>query len=603
MQFIEKEFSDYNNQLVKRLLQFVFAYKTPLFLVLLGLTVITLSDVATPLVLQQVIDRYIVIDQEKFPEFLKLSIEERFQGITFFSLIYLTLITLNYLARFLRRFMNAKITQFVLRDIRIKLIDHCMHQSTNFFTKTPIGYLLSRITSDVETINQFMEDVLPNLIINGSLVIGSIVVLFILNPLLAGYTLLLFPIMIICSLLFKKYLRQTYRNIRRSTSILNTYIVEMVSGIRIVRFFNQNERIKTTFQTKNETVQDAHLKEVKLYAIFNPFVSFFSTLTLAVIIYFGASFYLEDIVSLGVLLTFLSLIQKMFPPILDIIDKLNIVQMTMAGLERIFDLLDNEDKIPNNIAAPVVTQFEKELIFSNVHFRYNKEDRDVLKNINFTLHKGETLALVGYTGSGKSTIANLCNRFWDVSEGSIILDGKDLRDYELHSLRKLIKPIQQTPFFFAGSIRENIDLNNEHSLAEIEWACEAVYAKNFIDQLPEKMDTQLLENGENLSAGEKQLLSFARAICSKPQIIVLDEATANIDTEKEQLIQQALDGLLEHQTAIVIAHRLSTIERADKILVLKEGEVVEYGNHKTLMENRNLYYELYTLQNEKGIIT
>ncbi len=598
----EQQFQGYDAILLARIFNFLRPYKGMVSLALIGTLFSVLPQLLRPVVIQRVIDRYLVIDPQKFPTSLGLSLIERKESLLPFVYLFLGLSFIEFLASFTKSFMSNKLGQKVMADVRGQLIHHTLHQSVSFLTKTPIGTLLTRITSDVNTLNQFIIDVLPTLITDISLMLGIIVILFVLSPPLGLVTVATLPLLLLIAYFFQKMARKAYRQIRRSNSLLNTFIVESLSGIRVVRDFTQEKQVGDDFLKRNKALREANLAEVHLYAIFRPLITVSSSLATAVILFVGGYFALEGIVSVGVVMAFINLMTRFFNPILEIIDKFTVVQLTMASSERIFSLLEVDEEIPTHPEAISLDKFSDSLVFDNVSFRYNESDPYALKEVSFTLKKGETLAVVGYTGSGKSTLANLCNRSWDVVQGSLHIDGHDIREYSLDSIRKRIQPIQQTPLFFTTTIRENIDLNNRHTLEEIKEACRLVHADTFIERLPQGLETVLIDNGENLSAGERQLLSFARLVCSRPDIILLDEATANIDTEKEQLIQQSLKTLLENQTAIVIAHRLSTIRTADKILVLRKGEIVEEGDHKSLMAKQGLYHELYTLQNEKGII-
>jgi ATP-binding cassette subfamily B protein len=399
--------------------------------------------------------------------------------------------------------------------------------------------------------------------------------------------------------------------VRRRVSDVNSFLSERISGMKIIQIFAQENRTRKEFMEKNDGLLSANFSEMYVFAIFRPLISMFSTISLAVIIYFGAGLHQKGIISLGVLIAYLDLIGKFYRPLQQVSEQFTVMQSAMAGGERLFELLETEDRIPEFNKDPdnapvfcgckeVEDEDEDEddnpaISFDNVKFSY-KEGEPVLKGISFNARRGETLAIAGYTGSGKTTVANLAARFWDVDSGCITLGGVDIRKVPLKLLRKTVQTVQQDVFLFSGTIRENITLGRAFSEEELISAAEAACLMPILEKLEGGFEHKLSEGGTNLSGGQRQLIAFARVIAYDPPVLILDEATASIDTETEKLIQGGLQNLLKDRTAIVIAHRLSTIRDADRILVLSSGKIIESGSHEQLIEKQGLYYNLYSLQ-------
>ncbi|MDC7240477.1 MAG: ABC transporter ATP-binding protein, partial [Spirochaetales bacterium] len=452
----------------------------------------------------------------------------------------------------------------------------------------------SRITSDVETVNEFFESVTISVLKDVAIMIGVIVTLFILNPLLAVITVCTLPPIFMGALFFRRMARSAYRRQRHWISRVNSFLSEHIAGMEIIQIFGKERRTREQFNKDNEELLKASLSEMYVFAVFRPLVDLFTSVSLAVVIYGGSVLLNRQILSLGILIAFIDLIQKFYRPVMDMSEKFSIMQSAMAGGERIFSLLEEDHRIEDS-GTWDCCDIEGKIEFKNVNFSY-RENEPVLKNLCFTAEPGETIAVVGYTGAGKTTIASLATRLWDIDSGEILLDGRDLKEYSLSHLRGSIQSVQQDVFLFSGSLRDNITLGTDMSEEELHRAAETVQADSFISKLENGYDTELQERGKNLSGGQKQLLSFARAVAHNPSVLILDEATANIDTETEKLIQKAMDKLLEGRTSLVIAHRISTIQRADRILVLSQGELVESGTHEELLALGGLYYNLYNYQ-------
>lgn len=516
--------------------------------------------------------------------------------ISSYVVILLVILATVLISTFLMVYFSNLLGLKVMKDLRMQIYSHVLTRSMAYLSRQPVGRLVTRMTSDVETINQFFTDVLSAFIKDATIMLGALAVLFFFDVRLALVVTATLPLVLIVSNIARKKARDAFRNQRKWTSKVNSYIAENLSGIEIVKLFAQEDKTRTTFMGIDEALKKANLGEMYVFATFRPAVDFFATMTSAVVIAVGAGFYLAHAISLGTLIAFINLINMFYSPIKDMAEKYILLQSAMAGGERIFALLDADDTIPDQPKLPMPSRVRGHIEFDSVWFAY-KEDEWVLKDLSFTVEPGQMVAIVGYTGAGKTTIANLITRFWDIQKGEIRLDGNPIRDLPLHGLRRSIQPVPQDVFIFSGTIEDNIRLGTQVTEERMKLACKAVHADEFIKALPNGYATILSEGGSNLSQGQRQLLSFARVLAHDPSIIILDEATSSVDTETEQIIQRGIEGLLSGRTSIVIAHRLSTIRRADRIIVLAQGKIAETGTHDELIANKGLYYNLYLLQN------
>ena len=500
-----------------------------------------------------------------------------------------------FIFTFLQVYLQAYVGQMIMKDTRSQLFDHTVRLPLKFIDRNPIGRLVSRITNDVETINELFTDVLPALLKDFSTMIGVTIALFLLSPRLGGVALLTLPPVLIVTAIFRVRARNAFRAVRLAVSRLNAFISEHISGMRIVQLFVQEKRSHLEFRERNQGLLKANLGEMFVFATFRPIIDLLATISTAAIIYFGASFLLRDLISLGILIAFFNLIRMFYQPVQDLSEKYNILQSAMAGAERVFNLLDTEEKIEQPREPRNLDSVKGKIEFDRVNFWY-KEGEPVLKNLSFTVNPGETVAIVGYTGAGKTTITSLLTRLWDIQSGAIRLDGVDIRELSTDTLRRRAQSVLQDVFLFSDTIAENIRLGSDIPLKDIERAVGVARADTFINDFPDGLNTRLHERGGNLSMGQRQLLSFARVLAHDPDVLILDEATGNIDTETEKLIQEALGRLLKNRTSLVIAHRLSTIRNADRIIVLHKGELFESGTHEELLSARGMYYNLYQMQ-------
>ncbi|WP_304224940.1 ABC transporter ATP-binding protein [Gracilinema caldarium] len=513
------------------------------------------------------------------------------------GILFLIILILILLATFVQTFITTIIAQNIMKDIRLELFKKTIFQSTAFLSRNPVGRMVTRLTGDVETINEFFTSVLSAFLKDISVMSGVLITMIWLSPKLALITFLTLPPVAIVTAINRYKSRDAFRRQRLASSRLNSFLSERLSGVHIVQLFVKEKAVSDQFKTHNTELLKANLGEMYVYATFRPIIDFLTSLTIGVVLFFGGAYIIGLHLSLGTLIAFINLVQMFYFPVQDISEKYTILQSAMAGSERVFALMDKDEMITDKGKLTVSAQCKGKIEFKNVSFSYNGRE-PVLRHISFTVQPGEMVAIVGYTGAGKTTITNVLNRLWDIGEGTILLDDVPIEQYSLSSLRKAIVPVLQDVFLFSGTIADNIRLGLPISDKEVEDAAKAVYAHEFISKLPQGYQTRLSEGSTNISSGQRQLISFARLIAHNPRVIVLDEATSSIDTETELLIQKGLQKILTGRTSIVIAHRLSTIKHADRILVLSHGEIVESGTHDTLLKKNSLYAMLYRLQYE-----
>lgn len=511
--------------------------------------------------------------------------------------IFFVSLLIVLVATFVQIWSSNLIGQKVMVDLRMDLFNKTVGQSLHFLSLQPVGRLVTRLTSDVETINEFFSNVVVSFIKDFSIMLGVLVTLFILNPRLGLICMLSLPPVLIATSISRIKARDAFRKQRTWLSKVNAFISEHISGVNIVKLFNQEQKISKDFASHNKELLKANLGEMYVYATFRPVIEFFASTSTAIILYFGAGFHDSGLVSLGTLIAFINLIRMFYSPLQDIAEKFTILQNAMAGGERVFKLLDTDEKIINKPIQSLAKPIKGKIEFDHVWFAYKNEDW-VIKDLSFTVEPGQSLAIVGYTGSGKTTLGLLLTRMWDVQKGEIRLDGIPIKKLALDELRSAIRPVMQDVFLFSGTINENIALGLNLSQDEIIAAARNVSATDFIEKLPEGFNSKLGEGAGTLSSGQRQLLSFARVVAHNPAIVMLDEATSSIDSETEKLVQKGLEALLKGRTSIAIAHRLSTIKKADKIIVLSKGRLIEEGKHEELISKQGLYFALYQLQYE-----
>ncbi len=526
-----------------------------------------------------------------------------FPGLQSIVLIMLGTLILQGIIQYGMTYLTSWIGQKIIYDLRKKIFDHILKLDLKFFDRNPIGRVVTRVTGDVEVLFEVFSSGLVTAFGDIFLILWVLYFMFTLDYKLALVTLSVLPVLIYATSVFRKRVRDSYRRIRILVAKLNSYIQEHVTGILIVQYFGKEKRTIEEFETINRDHTDQNNKSVFYYAVFFPIVELIGAISAGLIIWYGGGQVVQGAVSIGVIISFIQFTEMFFRPIRDLSEKYNILQTAMASSERIFSLLDEKPEIQDSDVNEKAVIKNGSIEFKNVFFAYNNDDF-VLKNVSFKINDGEKVAFVGATGAGKSTIINLLSRFYEINSGMISIDGTDIKKIKQKELRKYIAVVLQDVFLFSGSIRSNITLGNmDISEQSVITAIDNVGLSTFINSLPDKLDHPVNERGSTLSVGQKQLISFARALVIDPKILILDEATSSVDTNTEMLIQDAIRKLIEGRTSIIIAHRLSTIQKCDKIIVMHKGEIKEMGTHQELLENNGLYYKLYQLQYKEENIT
>jgi ATP-binding cassette subfamily B multidrug efflux pump len=528
------------------------------------------------------------------------------RGVFRIALLVVLILVINFGLNFSQVYTMELAGQKMMHDLRMKVFSHLQELPISFFDKNPVGRLVTRLTNDIQNVHEMFTSVLINLLKDILLVVGIIILLLQLNRELALASFSVIPLIFITTLFFSHQARDVFREIRFKIAQMNSFFNENFSGIKVVQLFRRERENSRRFEKINQGYYLANMKQISIYAFFVPLVEILSSGAIGLLLWYGGGKVIQEMITLGVLVAFLSYVRMFFQPIRDLSEKYNILQSAMASLERVFSLLDEDRKISKSVRleaeplSPKKEEIRGNIEFHNVSFSYYGEDK-VLKDVSFSVREGETVAIVGATGAGKTSLLHLLERFYEVEEGAILVDGIDIRERDIIQLRSQIGLVMQDTFLFAGDIEENIRLGNRKiDEGKVRKVAQVVNAEKFIHRLPHGYKTKVGEGGETLSAGERQLLAFARALSLNPKILVLDEATSHVDPETERLIQEGLTRLLKGRTAIVIAHRLSTIQHADRIVVLYRGRVREIGTHTELMAEKGIYFRLYQLQYGKA---
>lgn len=536
--------------------------------------------VLRPILIGDAVDKYIV--------------ENDATGLLYITLIIVGLLFLEAVAQFYETYYSNWIGQSVTIDLRSKLFTHITSFKLKYFDKTAIGTLVTRCISDIETISQIFSQGLLTIMGEILKLVVVIAAMFIISWKLTLYVLLPIPLLIVAMIVFKNAIKKAFQEVRNQVAKLNAFVQEHLTGMVIVQVFNREDREKQKFEAINERHKKAHIRSVWAYSIFFPVVEILSAISLSFLVWWGAGGVLDGDIKRGHLITFILFIYMLFRPIRQLADRFNVLQMGMVGSERVFKVLDTKERIEDD--GTLTSGIKGNIKFEDVWFAYN-DDEWVLKGISFEAKEGETVAFVGATGAGKSSVVNLVNRFYEFQKGKITIDGIPIGDFDLDYLRDEIAVVLQDVFLFSNSIEKNITLeNNDIAKEQVIKAAEAVGAAQFIERLPGKYEYDVKERGGMLSVGQRQLISFIRAYVYNPKILILDEATSSVDTESEIMIQKAIDRLTENRTSIVIAHRLSTIRKADKIIVMDKGKILEQGTHNELLEAKGHYKKLFDLQ-------
>ncbi|WP_099355285.1 ABC transporter ATP-binding protein [Fredinandcohnia onubensis] len=569
-----------------RLLSYTKTHTREFIFAFLLLLLATIADIVGPILIKIFIDDYLT------PRHLPV------QPLIYLGAIYLFIHFSKVILQYFQLVKFQEIALKIIREMRIEVFSKVHKLGLKYFDKTPGGSIVSRVTNDTEAIKDMFVEVVATFVQNGVFLIGIFIAMFYLNVQLALFCLLLIPILYILMQTYRKFSSKYYHDMRERISQLNAKLNESLQGMAIIQVFRQEKRLRREFAEINDAHYQAGIKNIKLDGLLlRPAVDFIYIVTIILVLSFFGISSLESPIEIGVLYAFVNYLERFFEPVNNMMMRLSLLQQAVVASGRVFELLDHDELAPQTIGTENPSVKKGEIEFKNVSFSYDGK-RDVLKNISFTAKQGETVALVGHTGSGKSSIINLLMRFYDIERGDILIDGHSINSYENNELRHKMGLVLQDPFLFVGTIKDNLRLNNpdikDH---DIEEAAKFVQADGFIKKLEGGYDFQVVERGSTFSSGQRQLLAFARTIVTNPKILVLDEATANIDTETEEEIQKALEKMRRGRTTIAIAHRLSTIQDANLILVLHQGEIVERGTHKELLAQKGLYYKMYLLQN------
>lgn len=575
-----------DKEIIKRLIGYAKPFIPSFVLALMLIVVVVLLELVGPLIIKGVAD---ILGDEN-PVFI---------AIIGLIVIYFIVLVVGAIISYFQTMILQRAGQRIIYNIREEVFTHIEYLSIGQINSLPVGKLVTRVTNDTNTLNEMYTSVIVNLIKNVLTIVGVMVFMFIINWRLTLLILTVVPFVAIFSFVFRRYSRKAYREVRNNVSNVNAFLAENLSGMKLTQIFNQEEKKHREFDERNQKLKKSYLREILIFGIYRP-TMYLLYITATIIIYWygGIQAMKGDIVTIGTLIAFTQYINKFFDPIQQLAEQFNILQSAFAASEKIFDILDTEPIITNEVDSIELEHVKGDIEFKNVWFAYEK-DEWILRDVSFKVSAKETVAFVGATGAGKTTILALIVRNYDIQKGQILIDGIDIKHIKLSSLRRHIGQMLQDVFMFSGTIASNIRLRDpEITDEEILEAANYVNANAFIQKMPLGYEEKVKERGNNFSAGQRQLISFARTLVHKPSVMILDEATANIDTETEQLIQSSLYKMMNIGTMLIVAHRLSTIQHADKIIVMQKGEIKEQGNHQELLRSKGLYYNLYQLQYE-----
>lgn len=589
-----------DKNIAKRLLKYAKPYIWQFVLAIAIIFVIVAVELYQPVLIGDVVDKFLSRYSGTQANTVDAGITQQsnIQGVIKISLVYLSTVAVVFVLGYAQAMILARAGQKIIYNIRMEIFTHLNDLSISFFNKNPIGRLVTRVTNDTEALNEMYTSVIVNILKSLFVLIGVVITMFNYNVKLSLLTFTVIPFIAVFTFAFESASKKIYREIRSKISALNAFISEHVSGMKIVQIFAVENEIFHKFKSENEKLRKENIKQLFAFSIYNPTNYLMNITAISILLWFGGKMVMEGVVSIGTIVVFQRYISKFFEPIQELAEQLNIVQSAMAASERIFGLMDEVPEVMDSENAVEVESFKGSIEFRNVWFSY-KEDEWILKDVSFKVNPGESVAFVGATGAGKTTIQNLICRYYDIQKGDIFIDGINIKDIKVSDLRKNIGQMLQDVFLFSGDIKSNIRLQNDTITdEELIEASKYVNAHSFISKLPNQYDEHVIENGAAFSAGQRQLISFARTLAFKPDILILDEATANIDTETEVLIQDALKKLMKGRTTLIVAHRLSTVQNSSKIIVMHKGEIREEGTHQELLSNKGIYYKLYKLQYE-----
>jgi ATP-binding cassette subfamily B multidrug efflux pump len=590
----------YDSRLMKRLLTYLRPYKWQTSIALGSILLKVGADVLGPYLTKVVVDRYLEPVPGLKTPFDRFLSSRPLTGIAQIAAFGASLLLFSFLLEYLQTYFMQWAGQKVMFDLRKQIFRHLQNMHIGFYDKNPVGRLVTRVPSDVDALNEMFTSGVVSLFEDVFVLVGIIAIMLHMNRRLAVITFAVLPLIILATKFFRDRVRDSYRRIRTAIARINGHLQEHVSGMVVLQLFNREKRAYDKFSEVNAQHMDAFKDAIMAHAVYYPVVEVLSSIAIACVIWFGGNDVIRSNTTIGDLAAFIQFAQRFFRPIQDFSEKYNILQAAMASSERIFKLLDTQPEI----LSPPVTRIPDgpgRIEFDHVWFAYRTvpaaEPDWVLRDVSFAIEPGETVAIVGHTGAGKTTIISLLMRFYDVQKGAIRIDGVDIKEMDLHDLRRRFGIVLQDPFLFTGTIEGNIRLGSKWITDEqVAKAAEDVNLSDFIHTLPKGFKEEVQERGSTLSTGQKQLISFARALAHNPKILILDEATSSVDTETEFKVRDALSRMIEGRTSVVIAHRLSTVQRADQIIVMHKGKVREMGSHQELLANRGIYYKLYELQ-------
>lgn len=572
-------------KLLRRVLSMASPYKS-IFITSLALAIIMAPlNSFRPYLVNIMVDDHIIAGEE---------------GMLFDAVIYLVIVLVLVVLKYFFIYITALLGQSVIKDLRVKVFDKITSLNMNYFDTHAIGTATTRTINDVERINDVFAQGVITIVADLLAVIAVLSIMFYTSWRLTLICIITLPFLILATYIFKESVKKAFQRVRNQISEMNAFLQERISGMTVVQIFSAEEQERKKFRSINRKYTGANLDSIFYYAIFFPVVEIISAVALALLIWWGAGAYLKGEVTFGALVAFPIYLNMLFRPVRLLADKLNTLQMGLVAADRVFNVLDNTSSIRDK--GSIKSAMDGHVQFKDVSFSYDGV-HNVLKKINFEIKPGETLAIVGNTGSGKTTIINILNRFYEITDGEIYIDGTEIRKYDLDFLRSRLSMVLQDVFLFAGSVKENITLRNENiPFEKVLAAAKVIGAHEFIEKMPNGYDFVITERGSNLSMGQRQLISFVRALVFEPDILILDEATSSIDTETEEIIQYAIEKVIDNRTSIIIAHRLTTIKNADKILVLRDGEIKEYGSHEELvLVEDGIYKGMYEMQFTESI--
>lgn len=575
---------DFN--LLLRVLRLVGPYKRRFYISVFIAILIAGLSVLNPYLIQLTIDEYILKGNWKMLQNM--------------SVLMLVVLLIQGFLSYNFTLITAWLGQSIIKNLRVRVYKHLLGMNARYFDKTPVGVLTTRTINDIETINDIFSEGIITILSDLLTIVVVLTFMFVSSWKITLVCMGVFPLLLIAAYIFKEGIRKSFTDVRNQVARLNTFLQEHITGMNVIQIFNAEESEIKKFRKINRAHRSAHIRSNYYYSIFFPVVEIISAMAMGLLVWYWAGQYLKEYTSVGQLNAFIICIGLLFRPIRMLADKFNTLQMGMVSSERVFKIIDSEDKLQNT-GTVTANDISGNIRFENVWFAYD-EKNFVLKDVSFEVKQGETLAIVGATGAGKSSIINILNRFYEIQKGAIYIDGVNVKDYDVYSLRRNIALVLQDVFLFSGSIMENITLRDSNVKREdVIRAAQLCGIHEFIEKFPDKYDYEVKERGATLSHGQRQLISFVRALIFDPKILILDEATSSIDTESEQLIQMAIEKMIIDRTSIIIAHRLSTIQKADKIIVLDHGELKEMGTHSALLELNGFYARLYEMQMKRSV--